>query len=57
MSNLVIELRVEKGSDGKWYRKGLDMKGDECWEECDDGSEEYGDDWLEDVIREVRGGE
>ncbi len=54
MSELVIELSVEKGSDGIWYRKGLDMKGDECWEECEDDEEKYSDNWVEDVLKEVR---
>lgn len=52
-SELVVELEVVK-SNGKWYRKGLDMKGDECWEECEDDEEMYGDNWIDEVCKEVR---
>ncbi len=53
-SELVIELEVVKLKD-KWYRTGLNMKGDECWEMCEDGEEVYGDNWIEDVMKEVKG--
>ncbi len=39
-SELVIELEVVKLND-KWYRKGLNMKGDECWEMCEEMEEVY----------------
>ena len=52
MNRLVVELSVEK-CNGKWYRKGLDMKGEECWELCEEVNEVYGDDWIDEVIEEV----
>ena len=52
MSRLVIELSVDK-VNGKWVRKGLDMKGEECWEECEEVNEVYGDDWIDEVVNEV----
>ena len=42
MSEMVVELEIIE-YDGVWYRKGLDWKGEECWEECEDGY--YGEDF------------
>jgi hypothetical protein len=51
-SEIVVELEIVK-VNGEWYRKGLDMKGSECWEVLDDESEVYSDNWIEDSIKEV----
>ena len=43
-SEIVVELEIIE-KEGRWYRKGLDMKGDECWEEMKEEECYYGDDW------------
>ena len=52
-SELVVELEVfKKGVN--WYRKGLDIHGNETWEIMDDQEEVYGDNWIDEVIQDVR---
>ena len=40
MSEIVIELEIVQ-HNGTWYRRGLDWRGQECWEELEEG--EYTD--------------
>ena len=44
MSRIVVDLDIIK-KNGVWYIKGLDMKGEEVWEEVKNG--EYDDGMLE----------
>lgn len=43
---VVVELEIIK-KEGRWYRKGLNMKGEECWEEMVEEKCYYGDNWDE----------
>lgn len=52
-SEIVIELDVFKRG-GVWYRRGLDMRGNECWEEMEDWEEVYSDNWIEECVKEVK---
>lgn len=47
MSEIVVEIEIVE-FNGVWYRKGLDWKGVEVWEELEDG--EYGEDLSMDVV-------
>ena len=51
-SKIVVELEVVENNN-KWYMRGLDMLGEECWEELVDG--EYGGISIEELEEIERG--